>query len=119
MAYDENLTLRFREALHAAVPEAAASLSEKKMMGGVCFLLNGNMVGGADRTKAGVGRFMFRVGKDNDDEGLTRPGAVTMHQGGRRMTGFFFVEESDCNAETMKSWIDLALSFVKTLPPKK
>lgn len=58
MAYDEQLTDRLRNTL-----EGLAGLSEKRMMGGVCFLLQGNMLGGADRTKDGAGRFMFRVGR--------------------------------------------------------
>ncbi len=113
MAYDEELTSRFREAL-GGLP----GVSEKKMMGGVCFLLDGNMVGGADRTKAGEGRFMFRVGKDNQEEALGREGAQAMEQGGRRMTGLVFVSEEACDDDALKDWVSLALSFVTTLPPK-
>ena len=113
MAYDEMLAARFRDAL-AGLPD----VSEKRMMGGICFLVNGNMIGGADRTKEGVGRFMFRVGKDNEAEALSRKGAVAMEQGGRRMSGFFFVDEDACDAAALKDWVSLALSFVGTLPPK-
>ncbi|MEP3276028.1 MAG: TfoX/Sxy family protein [Stappiaceae bacterium] len=114
MAYDEELSARFRDCL-----EGIVGLSEKKMMGGVCFMLDGNMIGGADRQKNGQGRFMFRVGKDNHDQALARPGAIAMEQGGRRMSGFIFVHEEDCDTATLKSWISLAMSFVTTLPPKK
>ena len=113
MAYDEELTSRFREAL-GGLP----GVSEKKMMGGVCFLLDGNMVGGADRTRAGEGRFMFRVGRDNEDEALAREGAWIMEQGGRRMSGLVFVSEDACDDDALKDWVSLALSFVTTLPPK-
>ena len=113
MAYDEDLAQRFRDALGGMV-----GISEKRMMGGICFLLNGNMIGGADRTKDGTGRFMFRVGKDNHAEALTRPGAMVMEQGGRQMRGFVFVTEEDCDTEVLGEWISLALSFVATLPPK-
>ena len=55
MAHDSVTADRFREALGAM-----NGLAEKRMMGGLCFMLNGNMIGGADRTRDGVGRFMFR-----------------------------------------------------------
>lgn len=113
MAYDEDLTNRFRAAL-----EGHVGISEKRMMGGVCFLLNGNMIGGADRQKDGTGRFMFRVGKENEAEALTRPGARVMEQGGRRMGGLIFVDEDDCSDAALMDWIALALSFVGLLPAK-
>ena len=88
------------------------------MMGGVCFLLNGNMLGGADRTKNDEGRFMFRVGKVNEAEALSREGAIVMEQGGRRMGGLIFVREEACDFAAIKEWVSLALSFVGGLPPK-
>ncbi len=113
MAYDELLTVRFRTALGDK-----PGVTEKKMMGGVCFLLNGNMIGGADRSKAGLGRFMFRVGKQNEAEALSREGAYIMEQGGRRMGGFIFVNEDDCEDAEMKGFAQLALSYAATFPPK-
>ena len=113
MAYDEGLTQRFRNKL-----EGVVGVSEKKMMGGVCFLLNGNMVGGADRAKTGEGRFMFRVGKDNDAEASALPGAIPMEQGGRRMSGLFFVDEDDCTNDVFAMWLSLALSHAASLPEK-
>ena len=85
MAYDEALAERFRAAL-----ARRKNITEKRMMGGVCFLVNGNMIGGADRNKSGAGRFMFRVGKDNAEAAEALPGAEQMVQGGRKMSGFFF-----------------------------
>ncbi len=114
MAYDEKLTQRFRDAL-----DSQKSIEEKRMMGGVCFMYQGNMLGGADRNKTtGVGRFMFRVGKDNYEAALKRKGASGMVQGGRTMTGLIFVNESDCNKTQLKSWIKLAKAFVGQLPAK-
>ena len=88
-------------------------------MGGVCFMVDGNMLGGADRQKNGAGRFMFRVGKDNEAEALSRTGAIPMEQGGKRMGGMVFVDEIACGADALKDWVALALSFVGALPPKK
>lgn len=113
MAHDESLAARMRDAL-----EGLAGISEKRMMGGVCFLLDGNMLCGADRPKTGEGRFMFRVGKDNQADALARPGAQPMEMGGRRMNGFVFVEAEACDDAAMKEWISLALGFVGGLPPK-
>ena len=113
MAYDELLALRFRDAL-----PKKRGYTEKKMMGALCFMLNGNMVGGADRTKEGQGRFMFRVGKDFDVEASTLPGAQPMVMGGRRMRGFYFVDEKDYDAKALRQWIAASLKFVGTLPKK-
>lgn len=113
MAHDELLSMRFRDAL----PRRKA-YSEKKMMGGLCFMLNGNMIGGVDRTKDGQGRFMFRVGKDNYGTALKRKGAQPMIMSGRTMSGFIFVDEKDCKGKALSAWIDLALAFVETLPEK-
>lgn len=114
MAFDEALAAQFRDQLSGMV-----GISEKKMMGGVCFMLNGHMIGGADRQKDGQGRFMFRVGKENEAEAMEKFGGEIMQQGGRRMSGMFFVAEDDCDPETFKGWISLALSYVSALPPKK
>lgn len=116
MAIDEKLNERFRKAL-ANAPDLP-DIKEQKMMSGVCFMLSGNMVGGADRTKEGVGRFMFRLGKENDEEGHALPGAQPMEMGGRRMRGFFFVDEADCTAKVMKVWLGRALDHARSLPPK-
>lgn len=113
MAYDEALAARFRAALGAA-----DGISEKRMMGGVCFLVNGNMIGGADRTKSGQGRFMFRVGKVNAPRAASLPGGEQMIQGGRKMSGFYFVPEDACSDKVMRAWLDLAFNFAAGLPPK-
>ena len=113
MAYDEELAARFRAAL-----DGTAGISEKRMMGGVCFFLHGNMIGGADRTRTGERRFMFRVGKDNQAEALERPGAEAVEMGGRRMGGFVFVDADACDQAALDGWIALALGFIRTLPKK-
>ena len=113
MAYDEDTANRFRSAL-----DGMEGISEKRMMGGVCFLLNGNMIGGADRPKDGTPRLMFRVGKDNQAEADKLPGAQPMEMGGRRMSGFYFVDAEDCDEDALKQWMSQALKFVTTLPPK-
>ena len=56
---------------------------EKKMFGGYCWMLNGNMLCGVE-----VGRYMFRVGKDLEAEALSLPGARPMDITGRPMRGY-------------------------------
>jgi hypothetical protein len=113
MAYDEELTDRFRATL-----DGMMGISEKRMMGAVCFFLDGNMIGAADRTKTGEGRFMFRVGKENEAEALTREGASVAVMGAKRMSGFIFVSEDACDDAALKEWVSLALGYVSKLPPK-
>lgn len=93
-------------------------VTEKRMMGGLCLLVHGNMLGGVDRTKDGRDRFMFRVGKENEAEALSRPGASIVDMGGRRLGGFIFVDAAACRGARLKSWIALALSYVGKLPAK-
>jgi len=95
-----------------------SGLTEKRMMGGLCFLLNGHMICGADRSRDGERRFLFRVGKDNHDKGSALPGAVPMVQGGRVMSGLFFVGDDDATDEALDAWLDLAVGNALALKPK-
>ncbi|MGX9965532.1 TfoX/Sxy family protein [Roseomonas sp. F4] len=112
MAFDKDLTLRMR----AALGEGPA-ISEKPMMGGVCFFLGGHMVCGADRSKKGERRFMFRVGKGNE-AAAALPQGTPMVLGDRPMPGFYFVDGESCDDELLRSWRDLALAHARSLPPK-
>jgi TfoX/Sxy family transcriptional regulator of competence genes len=89
-------------------------IDEKNMFGGYCWMLHGNMLCGV-----GVGRFMFRVGKDLEASALARPGARPMDITGKPMKGFVWVDADDALAAGLGSWIDLAAQFVRTLPAKK
>jgi TfoX/Sxy family transcriptional regulator of competence genes len=113
VAYGQDLAQRFRDALRGV-----SGVSEKRMMGGLCLLVNGNMLGGVDRTKDGADRFMFRVGTENESAALARTGASAVEMGGRRFRGFVFVDAQACNARALTSWVALALGYVKTLPGK-
>ncbi|MDH4094490.1 MAG: TfoX/Sxy family protein [Betaproteobacteria bacterium] len=89
-------------------------ITEKRMFGGVCFLLRGNMLCGV-----GDGKFMFRVGKDQDAAALRRPGARPMDFTGRPMAGFVWVDPASCDARRLKGWIAMAERYVVALPSKK
>lgn len=114
MAYDEELAQRFRSAL-----EGMQGISEQRMMGGVCFMLDGNMIGGAQHDKTGWRRFMFRVGKEQRDAALARDGAREVNMAGRAMPGFIYVDEEQCDETVMREWVSMALAFVTTLPAKE
>jgi hypothetical protein len=113
VAYDETLAQRFRDALRDV-----RGVSERRMMGGLCLLVNGNMIGGVDRTKDGADRFMFRVGKVNEAKALARPGATAVEMGGRRFGGFVFVDAKACASRALAAWIAMAVGHVRTLPKK-
>ena len=112
MAFDEALAARMRAALGDG-PE----ISEKRMMGGVCFFLDGHMVGGADRSKEGQRRLMFRVGKGNA-AAAALPGGAPMVLGDRPMRGFYFVDGDRCDDDLLQRWLALALAHARSLPPK-
>ena len=114
MAYDELLEQRVRLFFDAK----RIKHESKRMMGGLCLLVNGNMIGGVDRTKDGTDRFMFRVGKANEARALARPGASAVEMGGRRFGGFVFVDVKACASRALTAWVAMALGYVRTLPKK-
>jgi hypothetical protein len=113
VAYDEGLSQIFREAL-----SECEGISEKRMMGGVCFFHYGNMLGGANRDKKNGGHLMFRVGKAQEGEALSRPGASPVILGGRRMGGMIFLDETACEPAEVQHWINLTFNFVGQMPAK-
>jgi len=108
MAVDEDLAERIRVAL-----AGAGQVREVKMFGGLCFMLNGNMVAGT--SKRGL---MVRVGKDQQPNALARPGTQRMEMTGRPMEGYVFVDPPPADNQALRDWLALAVAFVKTLPPK-
>ena len=97
--------------IRAALP--AAGRSEQPMFGGIGFMLNGNMVAGTFRDQ-----LLVRVGKDQNDEALKRPGARPMEMRGRPFAGYVMVDPASLSDGTLGDWIGLALAHVRTLPPK-
>ncbi len=108
MAYDETLAERIRRALKDD------PVTEKKMFGGLCFLFNGNMLGGVvDDT------LMLRVGPDAYEKLLAQPGARAMDFTGRSLKGMLYVAPAAlADARSLKRWLRHARSFVSKLPPK-
>jgi TfoX/Sxy family transcriptional regulator of competence genes len=105
---NEDLAERIR-----AVLAGTGSLREVRMFGGLCFMLNGNMVAGT--SKRGL---LVRVGKDQHARALARPDAKPMEMSGRPMQGYVFVDPPPHDDQTLRDWLELAVAFVNTLPPK-
>jgi TfoX/Sxy family transcriptional regulator of competence genes len=109
MAYDDKLASRVRKAL-----EKQRGVTEKKMFGGLCFMLGDAMCCGIVG-----GELMARVGADRYAEALARPGARPMDFSGKPMVGYVFVGEAGMRtASDLARWVEWCASFVKTLPPK-
>lgn len=102
MAYDEGLAARVRIRL-----EDRPGYAEKKMFGGLCFLLNGNMSCGISGD-----RLMARVGPEAWEEALSEPGAREMDFTGRSLKGFVYVDEDVLRDDAvLDRWVDRAAGF--------
>jgi TfoX N-terminal domain len=84
----------------------------KKMFGGVCFMLNGHMLGGT--SKQGL---LVRTGKEFDAIAAGRDDCGIMNFTGREMAGFWRVDD-DIDDGAFEFWMQAALAYNKTLPPK-
>ncbi|MGD2104771.1 MAG: TfoX/Sxy family protein [Anaerolineae bacterium] len=109
MTYDEGLTQRVREALGLR-----DDLVEKKMFGGISFLVRGNMACGV--LEDGL---IVRVGPDRYGQAVIQPGTRPFDLTGRAMTGWVVVEpEGYASDVDLTAWVQEGLEFALTLPPK-
>jgi hypothetical protein len=109
MPYDKGLAQRVRETL-----EEEPGFDEKKMFGGVCFLLFGNMVCGIIRDD-----LIVRVGADKYEETMKLPHTRKFDLTGRPLRGWVMVLSVALDSdEDLNDWVQQAISFVRTLPPK-
>ena len=109
MAYDEGLAHRIREVL-GDDPD----LIEKKMFGGVGFMLRGNMACGVNQDD-----LIVRVGPEQYETELARPHARPFDFTGRPMTGWVMVgPEGYQEDQELADWVERGLRFAASLPPK-
>jgi hypothetical protein len=103
MAYDEYLADRIRKILEA---KKVVSM-EKKMMGGLCFMVDDKMLLGVNQSM-----LMARVGKEAYDMALTKPGCIEMKFTGRPLSGFVHVQDEGIDMdEDLEYWVDLCLAY--------
>jgi TfoX/Sxy family transcriptional regulator of competence genes len=110
MAYDEDLAERIRELL-AADPD----VTEKKMFGGLAFLVGGNMAIAA----SGQGGVLVRADPATSDEIVDTTTAEPMEMRGRPMQGWLRVEAGDVQGEPeLTRWVTLGTTYARSLPAK-
>lgn len=112
MAFSDYLAERVRQRLKGAGP-----IEEKKMMGGLIFMVNGKMCIGVDiDKKTGDDRLMVRVGKLNYEELLRKKGSKKMDFTGKPMRGFLFLNPDAFDEDTdLDFWVEKALEFNRLL----
>ncbi len=109
MAYDEGMA----ELIRGDLAELDG-ISERKMFGGLCFMLDGNMVGGVHSDFG-----MMRVGKERIDAARAIPGTGPMAFTGRPMKGFVEVSSETMADDLLRRrLLNLAVDNARSLPPK-
>ena len=110
MAYDEQLAERIRELL-AEEP----NLTEKKMFGGIGFMVGGNMAVGA----SSQGGILVRVDPEQSDELVSSTPAYPMEMRGRSMAGWLQVDAEHVQDEAeLAKWVEIGSGYARSLPPK-
>jgi len=109
MAFNESLAARIRNAL-----ARKKCVEEKKMFGGIGFLLNGNMLVGVWKDS-----LIVRLGPEEGEEALKETHVSEFNITGRAMRGWVLVAPEGVEAdEQLSGWIDRAVKFVGKLPKK-
>jgi TfoX/Sxy family transcriptional regulator of competence genes len=109
MAYDEELAARLREHLDPL------EVTEKKMFGGLAFLIGGNMAIAA----SGQGGLLVRADPEESVEIVETTSAQLMEMRGRSMRGWLRVDAADVADDSeLAKWVDVGTSYARALPPK-
>ncbi|MCG2767558.1 MAG: TfoX/Sxy family protein [Anaerolineae bacterium] len=109
MAYDEEVVKRVRE-----IMRDTPGFSERKMFGGVGFMLHGNMAGGVNKDD-----LIVRVGPDGYEDALSQPHARFFDMTGRPMKGWVAVGPSGYESDQdLAGWVRRGTEFALSLPPK-
>ena len=109
MAYAEVVAGRIRKAF-----AKKKGITDKKMFGGLCFMMNGHMLCGVEKNN-----LVVRVGPDQYDRALKQKHARPMDFTGRPLKGFVYVAPQGYKTLlSLKKWLDLATDFVDSLPSK-
>jgi TfoX/Sxy family transcriptional regulator of competence genes len=110
MAYDEDLANRIRE-----LTAGEAGVIEKRMFGGLAFLIGGNMSVAA----SGQGGLLLRVDPDDTDALLEKPHARPFEMRGRAMRGWLRVDPEGVRTKRqLAPWVKRGVEYARSLPPK-
>jgi TfoX/Sxy family transcriptional regulator of competence genes len=110
MAYDERLAERVR-----AILGEEAKVEERKMFGGLAFLVGGHMACGVEKS-----RLMLRIGPEAYEAALGEPHVLPMDFTGRPLRGFVYVEPEGVRAKPqLVRWVRRAVAFAETQPAKR
>ena len=110
MAYDEELAERLREQL-----QGVSGVTEKRMFGGLAFLVNGNMAVSA----SGRGGLLLRVDPAETESLAQRPGAARFEMRGSEMNGWLRVDDSAIASDRdLRRWVRIGLGYATSLPAK-
>jgi hypothetical protein len=108
MAFDEVLAARIRKSVGAL-----KGIKERKMFGGIAFLIRGNMLVGVHKDE-----LIVRIDPNATDEALTDKHARIFDITGRPMRGWILVDRGGVAGAKLRKWIQRASAFVRTLPAK-
>jgi TfoX/Sxy family transcriptional regulator of competence genes len=110
MAYDEELAARIRDLL-----DGEPGVTEKKMFGGLAFLVGGNMAIAA----SGQGGILVRVDPDQGDALVAKTNAYPMEMRGRTTSGWLRLDDADVRTKRqLGRWVELGASYARSLPAK-
>jgi TfoX/Sxy family transcriptional regulator of competence genes len=111
MAYDEDLANRIRELI-----AGEHDVTEKKMFGGLAFLIGGNMSVSA----SGQGGLMVRVAPDDTEALVAKPHVSRLVMRGREMDGWLRVDSEGVRTKRqLEPWVKRGVAFARSLPPKR
>jgi TfoX/Sxy family transcriptional regulator of competence genes len=111
MAYDEKLADRVRE----IIVETNKNIEEKKMFGGLCFMVNDKMCVGVEQE-----RLMLRIDPEKYNDAIEKEGCSPMDFTGKPMKGFIFVDKNVLRTKKgLHYWINLAIEYNKIAKPSK
>jgi TfoX/Sxy family transcriptional regulator of competence genes len=110
VAYDEDLANRIRELL-----ADEQGVAEKKMFGGLAFLVGGNMAVSA----SGQGGLLLRCDPEQTDALVEKPHAARFEMRGRAMDGWLRIDADGVRAKReLERWVDVGVKYARSLPPK-
>jgi len=109
MAYDDAVVERVRSVL-----KRRKGISERKMFGGMAFMLNGNMVCGVNKKD-----LVLRLGEERAAQALKEPNTREMDFTGKVLKSMVYVSPAGYKSDDqLKAWVKRAFDFAKTLPAK-